>query len=64
MTQAKVSACPICSKPADQAYRPFCSRRCADVDLQRWLSGRYVAPGRADDDEQASPPVINGDEEA
>ncbi len=37
-------ACPICGKPQDAAYRPFCSRRCADVDLQRWFSGRYAVP--------------------
>jgi hypothetical protein len=37
--------CPICGKPVQPAYRPFCSKRCADVDLQRWLSGAYVIPG-------------------
>ncbi|HEY8616054.1 DNA gyrase inhibitor YacG [Phenylobacterium sp.] len=37
-------ACAICGKPATPEYRPFCSRRCADVDLQRWLSGRYAVP--------------------
>ncbi len=37
-------ACPICSKPAVERYRPFCSRRCADVDLHRWLSGAYAVP--------------------
>jgi endogenous inhibitor of DNA gyrase (YacG/DUF329 family) len=37
--------CPICGKPAEPDYRPFCSRRCADVDLQRWFSGRYAIPG-------------------
>jgi uncharacterized protein len=37
--------CPICQKPADPAYRPFCSRRCADVDLGRWLKGTYAIPG-------------------
>ena len=37
--------CPICGKPAVEASRPFCSRRCADVDLQRWFSGRYAIPG-------------------
>jgi endogenous inhibitor of DNA gyrase (YacG/DUF329 family) len=37
--------CPICGKPADPAYRPFCSKRCADVDLQRWLTGRYAMEG-------------------
>ena len=42
-------ACPICGKPAAPAYAPFCSKRCADVDLQRWLSGRYAIPGREED---------------
>ena len=37
--------CPICAKVADSKYRPFCSRRCADVDLGRWLTGSYVIPG-------------------
>jgi hypothetical protein len=36
--------CPICGKPADPKVRPFCSRRCADVDLHRWLSGAYAVP--------------------
>ncbi|RJK97413.1 DNA gyrase inhibitor YacG [Paracoccus aestuarii] len=38
-------ACPICSKPSVPAYRPFCSKRCADVDLAKWLRGDYVIPG-------------------
>lgn len=36
--------CPICGKPVEQRFRPFCSRRCADVDLHRWLSGTYTVP--------------------
>jgi uncharacterized protein len=36
--------CPICRKPAQPDYRPFCSKRCADVDLQRWLTGGYAVP--------------------
>jgi endogenous inhibitor of DNA gyrase (YacG/DUF329 family) len=36
--------CPICGRPGDQRYAPFCSRRCADVDLARWLSGTYAIP--------------------
>jgi uncharacterized protein len=36
--------CPICGKPSAQAYHPFCSARCADVDLNRWLSGTYAVP--------------------
>ena len=47
-------ACPICKKPADADYRPFCSRRCADIDLQRWLTGRY-ALSEDDEDEQRAP---------
>jgi endogenous inhibitor of DNA gyrase (YacG/DUF329 family) len=44
--------CPICGEPTEQQFRPFCSRRCADVDLSRWLKGVYAIPGRdADDDE-------------
>jgi endogenous inhibitor of DNA gyrase (YacG/DUF329 family) len=41
--------CPICGKPADPVSRPFCSSRCASVDLQRWLSGRYAVPAVEDD---------------
>ncbi|KJC33688.1 DNA gyrase inhibitor [Bradyrhizobium sp. LTSP885] len=46
---ATVKACPICRKPAEQAFLPFCSPRCRDVDLNRWLKGSYVVPGRDDD---------------
>lgn len=37
-------SCPICAKPVSASYRPFCSRRCADVDLARWLNGSYAVP--------------------
>lgn len=40
-------ACPICKADSVPRYRPFCSRRCADVDLGRWLTGAYVLPGEA-----------------
>jgi hypothetical protein len=46
--------CPICRKPAQPAYCPFCSKRCADVDLQRWFSGSYVIPGDDVEDEPRS----------
>jgi uncharacterized protein len=46
--------CPICGAPSNAEYRPFCSRRCADVDLARWLRGAYVIPGPAEErDEEA-----------
>lgn len=37
--------CPQCNKPVQQAYRPFCSKRCADLDLGKWLNEQYVLPG-------------------
>ncbi len=52
----KPPVCPICGKPRDAQYAPFCSKRCADVDLHRWLKGNYVipgaAPGKADEGEE------------
>jgi endogenous inhibitor of DNA gyrase (YacG/DUF329 family) len=36
--------CPICGKPSHQRFHPFCSARCADVDLHRWLGGTYAIP--------------------
>lgn len=42
--------CPICRKPADERYRPFCSRRCADVDLGKWFGGDYALPSRSPQD--------------
>jgi len=47
--------CPICSKPAQDQFRPFCSKRCADVDLNRWLSNAYVVVGKEDEDEDGAP---------
>ena len=36
--------CPVCKRPAAREFRPFCSKRCADVDLGRWLNGGYAIP--------------------
>jgi len=47
--------CPICGKPADERVRPFCSRRCADVDLHRWLSGVYTVPVVEDENTSVTP---------
>jgi endogenous inhibitor of DNA gyrase (YacG/DUF329 family) len=41
--------CPICKKPSLRAYFPFCSKRCADVDLSRWFSGAYSIPASEED---------------
>ena len=48
--------CPICGKPADPRRRPFCSARCADIDLGRWLKGAYRIPGE-------EPPGESGEED-
>ena len=43
--------CPICGEPTEHRYRPFCSRRCADRDLGKWLNEGYAIP--SDDPEDA-----------
>jgi endogenous inhibitor of DNA gyrase (YacG/DUF329 family) len=49
--EAKTPKCPICGQPREPEYRPFCSKRCADLDLGRWLNGSYAIPVSEDDDE-------------
>ena len=39
-------ACPTCGKPVVEGFAPFCSKRCAEVDLGRWFKGSYAIPGR------------------
>ena len=51
--RGNVRSCPICGKPSQQATRPFCSKRCRDVDLNRWFSGSYVVPGADSEDESS-----------
>lgn len=50
-----VRPCPICRRKPEKAYDPFCSRRCADIDLHRWLSGGYAIPGSDDGEEEDGP---------
>lgn len=40
-----MSRCPLCKAPTARAWRPFCSKRCADIDLGRWMTGAYAVPG-------------------
>lgn len=42
--------CPICKAPATQRYKPFCCKRCGDIDLGRWVTGAYVIPGGGEAD--------------
>ena len=60
---APVRKCPICSKPAVVAFKPFCSKRCADVDLNRWLTGSYVIPARDDEPLPEADGANYGDDE-
>ena len=47
--------CPICGKPSSDKTRPFCSRRCGDIDLNRWLTGVYAIPVTETDDDPERP---------
>ncbi len=55
--------CPTCGKPMAPDYRPFCSKRCADIDLQRWLSGCYVIPGGAEVEDEDAPGSLPSEDE-
>ena len=54
--------CPICGKPAAERFRPFCSGRCKDVDLNRWFSGAYAIPAAesADDSDGTETGEVRG----
>ena len=54
--------CPHCGKPSIEQYKPFCSTRCADVDLHRWLSGVYAIPLKEEDEEESKPRDASEDE--
>ena len=57
---AAAKPCPICGKPADARLKPFCSARCADVDLNRWFTGAYTVPSAEDEDAEEPPPAAQG----
>ena len=50
-----LKACPICHKPAVERFRPFCSGRCKDVDLNRWFKGTYAIPAAESADDSDEP---------
>jgi endogenous inhibitor of DNA gyrase (YacG/DUF329 family) len=60
----KAPACAICGKPVDPACKPFCSKRCANLDLHRWLNGSYVIAGDTAEDtsEELAPPPPQDDD--
>jgi len=53
LPKAAAKKCPICGKPSVEAAKPFCSERCRDVDLNRWLSNSYAIPGAKDAEDDA-----------
>ena len=61
MTKAK---CPVCERrQGEKPYQPFCSKRCADVDLSRWLKGGYAIPGRPADQADEVPSFPDSDKQ-
>ncbi|HXW18916.1 MAG TPA: DNA gyrase inhibitor YacG [Roseiarcus sp.] len=60
--RARARQCPICGRPRSERHRPFCSRRCAEVDLHRWLKGAYVIGGRDDEKDRASDATARSEE--
>ena len=54
-TNQPARRCAVCGKPQAEEFRPFCSRRCADVDLQRWFAGAYAIPSEAEPDQGRAP---------
>ncbi len=65
MTKSAALICPICQDPVTSDGKdPFCSQRCADVDLHRWLSGQYAIPDRAVSPEELDEEDITADDGA
>lgn len=64
MAQDHERCCPICGRPEAPAMRPFCSKRCADIDLSRWLKGVYAVPAVENEDGPDEAPRDDGDDAA
>ncbi len=47
-------SCPMCKAATHPEYRPFCSRRCADLDLAKWFNGSYASVSRDPEDIEAA----------
>ncbi|MEK9671933.1 MAG: DNA gyrase inhibitor YacG [Rhodospirillaceae bacterium] len=57
----KVKPCPVCGRPETPDYRPFCSKRCADIDLGKWLQGDYRIPTNEFPEEGELPDIYPGE---
>jgi endogenous inhibitor of DNA gyrase (YacG/DUF329 family) len=62
-SQSKGPRCPICKAQAATAYMPFCSKRCADIDLGKWFNNTYAIPGAAEDDDAETPANAERDDD-
>jgi endogenous inhibitor of DNA gyrase (YacG/DUF329 family) len=62
MSIERKPGCPICGRPPEEKYRPFCTKRCADVDLGRWFNEAYVVPEPIDPDSEDFPPGDDGED--
>ena len=60
-SEALARRCPICGRARMEKFKPFCSKKCADIDLARWLSGSYAIPARESDDADSEPTVDTED---
>jgi endogenous inhibitor of DNA gyrase (YacG/DUF329 family) len=54
-------SCPICRAKAELAFRPFCSKRCRDIDLARWLGDGYAIPGGLEEADEDGEEIGSGE---
>ena len=60
-TSDKTKKCPVCGRPEVAEHAPFCSSRCKDRDLLKWLGDGYAIPGPPADPEEVLGRVDSGE---
>ena len=63
MSKPSEPTCAICGKPQQSRFAPFCSRRCSDIDLGRWLKGSYAIPGAPQEEQGQKPDKSESEDE-
>jgi endogenous inhibitor of DNA gyrase (YacG/DUF329 family) len=61
-TEARPRRCPICGRPPQARFKPFCSSACADIDLSRWLKGSYAIPAQEEDEAETQAAARDGED--
>jgi len=56
-SSVNIRNCPICKRSSDDEFRPFCSKRCAELDLAQWLKGAYAIPAVGQDEQESDGPA-------